>query len=109
MLLWIITKLNEHMGNSSHAERRATRALAKFMREHEAHPLSVQKVEAVLGLLEQGDLKMARKAFDQIPIGGNGCINDWWPSVVYPHEDQEYVDAVFQALINEWVRLMNIE
>ena len=42
-----------------------------------------------------------------MPLGGNGCFNDWWPDSIYEHETEEYVDAVFKALMERWSRLMN--
>lgn len=50
----------------------------------------------------------AIKAFQAVPLGGNGCFNDWYPTVVFAHEDREYVATVFEALVSNWSLMMGL-
>lgn len=90
---------------------RATRALLKFCREHhlcETDSAYVQHVERCLHFLEFGDLKQAVGHFQQVPLGGMGCFNDWLPPVVFPHENGDYVLAMFDALVSQWSHMMRL-
>lgn len=44
--------------------------------------------------------------FKAVPRGSMGTFDDWFPPAVFPHEDKEYVWAVFEALTERWSRLM---
>ncbi len=51
-------------------------------------------------------MEVAVKAFQGVPLVGNGCFNDWYPPVVFEHEDHEYVATVFGALVSNWSLMM---
>jgi len=58
--------------------------------------------------LESGETSSAVKSYKEVPLGGNGCFNDWIPPVVYEHETKEYVWAIFEALVSQWSILMRL-
>jgi hypothetical protein len=78
------------------------RALIKFSREHEGEN---KTLEEILFALEKDDIKAAKELFQTLPNGPHGW-HDWFPPVVYEHENPEYVAAVFEALAIRWLRLM---
>jgi hypothetical protein len=91
------------------AQIRATRALLKFCRDHqqsETESSYVLEIVKCLHFLERGDVKRAQEHFQKVPIGGMGCFNDWFPPVVFAHEDPDYVWAVFDALVAYWCHVM---
>ena len=87
-------------------QTRATRALLKFCEDHGRDGAELEPIRACLASLETGDVAEAVRAFERVPLGGNGCFNDWWPPVAFEHETEEYVWAVFEALVGEWSRAM---
>lgn len=89
-------------------QTRATKALIKFCEDHDNDVGSVRELRSCLKALERGDVKAAIDAYHRIPIGGMGCFNDWLVPAVFAHETPEYVQSVFNALLNEWTRLMSI-
>jgi hypothetical protein len=58
--------------------------------------------------LECGDLGAALEAYKKIPLGGMGCFNDWLPPAVFSHENLEYAQTVFDALVTQWSLLMRL-
>jgi hypothetical protein len=84
----------------------ATEALVKFICDHDAKPeLNLQKC---LAALKDGDIDAAVSHAQHVKPHGMGGITDWWPPVKYDNEDEGYVSAVLQALVNEWCRLMSL-
>lgn len=92
----------------SRLQARATKALIKFCEDHDNDVGSVAELRSCLKALERGDAKAAIDAYHRIPIGGMGCFNDWLVPVAFPHETPEYAQSVFDALLNEWIRLMRL-
>ena len=92
----------------SRLQARATRALVKFCEDHGYDVGGVTELRSCLKALERGDVKAASDAYHRVPIGGMGCFNDWIVPVVFRHETPEYVQSVFDALLNEWARLMSL-
>lgn len=91
------------------AQLRATNALLKFCYEHERiEGEYVNSIQACAKALESKDIKGAVSHFLNVPLGGNGCFNDWWPPVVYEHETDDYVWAVFEALTRYWSHIMSL-
>jgi len=90
------------------AQRRATQALVLFCELHRSPDHWMVNLKACLAALEREDLAEALRQYKAVPLGGNGCFNDWWPPVVFEHEDDEYVMAVFDALTSNWSRLMGL-
>ena len=87
---------------------RATNALVKFCEEHDYKDERMHYLKSCQKALELKEIDKAIEEFKKIPLGGNGCFNDWSPNAVYEHETNEYVEAVFQALMERWNRLMNL-
>ena len=82
----------------------ATRALVKFIRDHKSGvEINLSKC---LEALEKGDVQSAVKKKKKIKLAGMGSMTDWFPPVVFPHEDSEYVCSELQALVYNWARLM---
>ena len=86
----------------------ATKALVKFCEDHSYKDERMSNLIACKKALESKAINKALEEYRKIPLGGNGCFNDWWPNVVYEHETDEYVEDVFQALIERWSRLMHL-
>ena len=82
---------------------RATRALDKFCREHHG----TGGIRPIVNALEKEDFEAAFSLFSSLPPGPKGWA-DWFPPVVYEHEDGDYVWAVFDALVERWYRLMRL-
>jgi hypothetical protein len=83
---------------------RATKALIKFCEEHGR--IDLRYLHACQSALEGGDVLKAVEAYGQVPLGGMMRFDDWFPPVIFPHENREYVWAVFEALVERWSRLM---
>src|SRR5213075_3218839 len=81
----------------------STKALSKFVREHEG--VQSPFLNDIVTHLEAGDLQKAYKRFKTAHFGAYG-FNDWFPPVVFDHEDADYVQAVFESLTERWARLM---
>lgn len=89
-------------------QMRATRALLKFCRDHDYESKWIVNVARCLLLLEDGQVADAYAEYINVPLGGNGCFNDWWPPVVFAHEDEEFVWTEFEALCAHWSLMMNL-
>ena len=96
--------------NAAHLadQTRATRALLKFREDHSYNTNWLDDIRECLGALERGDMQRVIENFRRVPIGSNGCFNDWWPPVVFPNETQEHALAVFEALTANWSPLMTL-
>jgi hypothetical protein len=91
------------------AQLRATKALLKFCYEHERKEGAyIDSIQACAEALESRNIKSAVSHYLEVPLGGNGCFNDWWPPAVYEHETAEYVWAVFEALTSSWSNVMGV-
>jgi hypothetical protein len=87
---------------------RTTKALIKFCEDHNFVSTRLELLKDCAAALEHNDVQRAVMINHQLPTGGNGALNDWWPPVVFPHETEEYVWAVFEALVTHWKLLMNL-
>jgi hypothetical protein len=83
----------------------ATRALLKFCVEHRYDLSDLEHVRTCLSKLDAGERSNAIQAYKNIRWGKEG-FSDWWPPVVLPSENPEYVGEVFMALAERWHRLM---
>ena len=83
----------------------AARALLKFSRERGHAAGAIVPLEACVAALESGDIKAAIREFDRMSFGGMGRFDDWFPPAIYDHEDEAYVQAVFEALVERFCRL----
>src|SRR5258708_2722670 len=85
--------------------QRATRALLKFCEEHNCDDPAMVHIRACLSALEASERRNAIEAYQNIRWDKEG-FGDWWPPVVFPSENEEYVTDVFNALTERWHRLM---
>lgn len=86
---------------------KVTKALVKFCEDHEYPSEGLKSLRDCVAALEQADLKSAVEFYRKVPLGRRmGYFDDWSPPAVFPHETPEYVQVVFQALLNEWGRVM---
>ena len=99
---------NAHSNIYTHEQLRAAHALLKFCIEHNYKSEHLRKIETCICALETQNIQVAIDCYLGVPLGGNGCFNDWWPPVVYEHETEEYVWAIFEALLSQWSRLMQL-
>ena len=83
----------------------AAQALLKFSCEHSHPPGGLDPLEACVSALLSGNFKSAVAEFDRMSFGGMGRFDDWFPPVIYEHEDETYVQAVFEALVERFARL----
>ena len=86
----------------------ASSALLKFCVEHNYSSSWLENIRRCIESLEEGDIPIAVGNYTAVPLGGNGCFNDWWPPVVYEHETPEYVGSVFEALVSHWAFQMGL-
>lgn len=90
------------------SQLRATQGLIKFCEDHGYDVGGVNELRACLKALTRKDMKSAVQAYQRVPLGGMGRFDDWLPPVVFPHENAEYVRAVFEALVTQWNLLMRL-
>lgn len=83
---------------------RATRALVKFIRDHNSGV--DEDLLKCLDALEKKDISSAVEHAQMVKVAGMGSITDWFPPVVFPHENEEYVWAELEALAYNWARLI---
>ena len=89
-----------------HVQRPAARALIRFCEEH-AKPVP-KGLRDCLQCLEQNDVAGAVLAYLEVPLGGNGTFNDWYPYLVTPDAEREYVMTIFEALVGHWSLSMRL-
>jgi hypothetical protein len=100
------TRVNEHYMDW---QRKVTRTLVSFCENHGYPPLGLTEIRECLKALERGDVETAIEFYRKVPLGGRmGYFDDWFPPVVYPHETPEHNQVLFQALLNEWDRVMKL-
>lgn len=80
-----------------------TRAVRKFVQEHDG--AGVAFLDEILALLEADDFEGASRVFKAMSFGKMG-FDDWFPPVKFSNEDPEYVQVVFDALVERWYRLV---
>lgn len=65
-----------------------------------------EKVEACLSALKSGNAIQARAYYSQVPLGGNGCFNDWQPSHQLSLRGNKYNGLEFELIVREWSKVM---
>jgi hypothetical protein len=104
---WRLAQMNTKLNPSSvGSQTKATRAILKFCRDHKRDNC-IEIIQSCLHALEIGDVKTAVENYRQIHFGAYG-FQDWFPPVVFEHEDGDYVWEVFRALCERWTRLMGM-
>jgi hypothetical protein len=81
---------------------KATKTLLKFCREHDHTPFWISQLEKCLKHLEENDQQNFFQAFKPFTHAGMGCFTDWYPPRVFAHEDDEYLETLFWALVDHW-------
>ena len=89
-------------------EARAAAALLSFCETHGYNPEGLADLSACVSALKWGRMGPALSAFGRIPLGGMGTFGDWSPRPQYPHETDDYVAAVFDALLFRLSHLMGL-
>ncbi len=90
-------------------QRKVTRALLKFCEDHNYPSLGLTEIQECLKALERSDIETAVESYRKVPLGGRmGYFDDWLPPVVFPRETAGYAQIIFQALVNEWDRVMKL-
>ncbi len=84
----------------------ATRALLKFCREHGHAPYWIKCLEECLIALEDRNSEAVRDIRERFARAGMGSYLDWFPDVIFPHEDADYVEAVWYGLDGYWREMM---
>lgn len=87
---------------------KVTRALLKFCRDHAMPNPYLAELATCLAALEQKDVERVSKQMEFLGHAGMGSFLDWVPSVKFEHEDSEYVDAVWHALLGHWLAIMRV-
>lgn len=83
----------------------ATRALIKFIRDHQGGVHD--DLQSCLRALERGDIDTAVRHARLVKPWGMCSLTDWVPSVVQPLETPEHNDVVLLALVNHWCSNMS--
>lgn len=90
-------------------QQKVTKALLKFCEDHKYPTLGLSEIRDCLESLARRDVKTAVEFYRKVPLGGRmGYFDDWLPPVVFRHENPEYIEVVFRALLNEWDRVMKL-
>jgi hypothetical protein len=94
------------MSNHSRLQIPATRALIKFLTDHngDVDP----DLRDCLAALEVDDTALAVKHARNVKPHGMGSLTDWFPPAVYDHEDREYVSTVLNALVSYWCHTISL-
>ena len=87
---------------------KVTKALLTFCRTHDLPPAYVKELELCLVALQEKDIERITKQTNLLSHAGMGSFLDWAPPVKYEHEDAEYVDAVWNALVGHWLEIMRV-
>lgn len=90
------------------SQRRATRGLIKFCKDHGYDVGGVEELRVCLKALDKKDMKSAVEAYLRVPLGSMGCFDDWLPPVMFANETTDYARAVFEALVTQWNLVMRL-
>lgn len=88
-------------------EIKVTSALLKFCRQHGHSPFWIEQLELCLTALKQRDLERTTELVTMLSTAGMCSFLDWFPRVSFEHEDDEYVDAIWNALLGQWLETMS--
>jgi len=97
------TRYHHHV--SEDTMQTAARALLKFCRDHQYPEGGLVHLQGCVSALEIDDFRTALTHFGRMSFGGMGRFDDWFPPVIYEYEDEAYVTAVFEALVERFYRL----
>ena len=91
----------KHVGTPG--QKKTTRALHKFCKEHNHAPGYISDLEIFQSALKSKDVVVLQKLIKKLRHAGMGSFLDWFPAAVYEHETEEYVDSIWNALYGHWV------
>ena len=95
----------KHVGTPG--QKKATRALLKFCQEHGHAPFWIEHLGKISQALEARDVVEIKSLVSLIRRAGMGSFHDWFPSVAFQNEDDDYVDSLFNALYGYWVEMVS--
>lgn len=81
---------------------KATSALLKFCREHNHTPFWIAQLEKCLAYLEKNEEQNFFQVYQSFKHAGMGCFTDWYPPVLFEHENDDYLETLFWALTAHW-------
>ena len=82
-------------------EKRVTRSLLKFCRDH-ALTQYLPELKGCLKCLEKDDPKGAFEYYQRVRPHGPGSITDCAPEPINSDEDTSYAHGVLEALVAQW-------
>jgi hypothetical protein len=102
--------LAERVDSFIMAKLATANALADFCIAYEVRDPGWEEVLNCRDALERGDLESAYNHFEAVPLGGNGCFNDWQPNQSHFSNEREGNNLMhtFRALTERWCRFMKI-
>jgi len=85
-----------------------TKALLKFCNEHGLADSSpkIEHIKSSILAIEKSDVEAAKRHYDDIGIFQKEGFFEWYPEINFPNETREYVNVIFQSLIQRWAKLM---
>ncbi len=83
---------------------RATKTLLRFCQEH-GHSSWTAELERCIAALENHDEARVRQCYVQLWRGGMDSFLDWSP-IARPHEDQEYLSGLWDAVSCNWANAL---
>jgi hypothetical protein len=85
-----------------------TNSLIKFCTEHEGSHTSskIEHIKASIEALKKGDIEAAKIHYKDMGIFQKEGFFEWYPNITFPNETREYVNVIFQSLIQRWAHLM---
>ena len=87
---------------------KVTRELLKFCSDHAMPDPYLSELKACLSALEQKDMGRVSQQVQFLSHAGMGSFLDWVPTATFEHEDAEYVDTIWQALLGHWLAIMRV-
>jgi hypothetical protein len=89
-------------------QKRATQALIKFCTEHHCDSRWIATLQKCLKSLQRRSIGDALRHYDEIANERTSRLPNWRPAPAFSHENDEYVQGVFQALVANWARVMTL-
>ena len=87
-------------------QKKATRAMIKFCRDHQAPSNWIARLEELHEALDRKNLKELKEMYSIFRGGGMGSFIDWYPEVAHEGEDEDYVETIQWALSSYWHEIM---
>ena len=80
-----------------------TTALLKFCRDHDSSPFVIERLAECLAALHERRYDRVEELVNVLGHAGMGSFLDWVPPVTFAHENPDYVGAVWNALVGQWL------